>query len=55
MAGRKKKDPGSLVGESWWVLPPLERDKGARGKQEAVGRGGKPEEAVTKILLTEQR
>lgn len=47
MAGSKKKDPDSSVWETQWVLPPVERDKGASAKRDSVGRGGKPEQTVT--------
>lgn len=52
MAGNKNKDSDSLVWETLWVLPLVERDKGACAKRDAGGRGGKPEQAVATILLT---
>ena len=52
MAGNKNKDSDSLVWESQWVVPPVERDGGTCAECDAVGRGGKPEQAVATILLT---
>lgn len=50
-----KGDSDVLVWETQWVLPPVERDRGVCARHDAVGRGGKPEQAVTAILLTERR